>query len=166
MTTTVTIAPFEPADAEAFASLNLAWLVPLALFEPADEKQLYGYDESVFARGGAIFIAKAGNTRIGCCAAIPHDDETIEVAKLAVDPAAQGQGIGRRLVDAALAFGIERGFRRGVLTSSSKLVAALKLYESVGFRYREMPSVRPYETADVYMELDLTTWTLHRRRSE
>ena len=159
MTTPITITPFEPADADAFASLNLAWLVPLALFEPADEQQLYGYDESVFGRGGAIFMAKAGEQRVGCCAAIPHDHETIEVAKLAVDPSVQGQGVGRRLVTAALTFAIERGFRRAVLTSSSKLVAALKLYESVGFRYCEMPRVRPYETADVYMELDLATWT-------
>ena len=166
MTTPITIAPFEPADADAFASLNLAWLVPLALFEPADEKQLYGFNESVFARGGAIFMARAGDRRVGCCAAIPHDDETIEVAKLAVDPSVQGQGVGRRLVNAALAFGIERGFRRAVLTSSSKLVAALKLYESVGFRHCEMPSVRPYETADVYMELDLATWTPPRHPSE
>ena len=81
MTTPVTIAPFEPADADAFASLNLAWLVPLALFEPADETQLYGFNESVFARGGAIFMARAGDRRVGCCAAIPPDDETIEAAK-------------------------------------------------------------------------------------
>ena len=158
MTSSVTITPFEPADAEAFASLNLAWLVPLALFEPADEKQLYGFNETVFGLGGAIFMAKAGAAAVGCCAAIPHDGEAIEVAKLAVDPAAQGQGVGRRLVHAALLFGVERGFRRAVLTSSHKLVAALRLYESVGFLYREMPAVRPYDTADVYMDLDLARW--------
>jgi ribosomal protein S18 acetylase RimI-like enzyme len=159
MSTTVTIGRFEPGDADAFASLNLAWLLPLALFEPADEKQLYGFNESVFAPGGAIFIARAGDARVGCCAAIPHDADSIEVAKLAVDPAVQGRGVGRRLVHAALQFGVEQGFRRAVLTSSHKLVPALRLYESVGFRYREMPAVKPYETADIYMELDLTAWT-------
>ena len=154
----VTIEPFSPGDAEAFASLNLAWLVPHGLFEPSDEKQLYRFDEHVFAPGGAIFMAKQNGRAVGCCAAIPHDSATIEIAKLAVDPSVQGQGIGRRLVDAALAFGAERGFRRAVLTSSHKLVAALKLYESVGFRGCPMPAVKPYETADVYMDLDLGAW--------
>ena len=39
--------------------------------------------------------------------------------------------------------------------SSTKLTAALALYESLGFVRKALPSDQPYETADVYMELDL-----------
>jgi len=42
-----------------------------------------------------------------------------------------------------------------ILFSSSKLGAALKLYESLGFKDKLAPSDQPYETADVYMELEM-----------
>ena len=42
-----------------------------------------------------------------------------------------------------------------MLVSNSRLAAALKLYEQLGFRYAPLPATMPYATADVYMELDL-----------
>ena len=49
------------------------------------------------------------------------------------------------------------GIGRVVLVSSSRLGAALSLYESLGFQRRPLPPDVPYTTADVYMELDLTS---------
>jgi putative acetyltransferase len=162
-----TIAPFEPGDRDAFAALNLAWLVGHGLLEPADEHQLHDPDTHIFARGGEIFMARLDGTTVGCCAAIPHGQGVIEVAKLAVDPSAQGHGIGRKLVHAALRFGQARQCTTAMLTSSTRLTAALRLYESLGFAYRPVPPDVPYLTVDVYMELDLTGWVLPRaaRRS-
>lgn len=158
----VRIEPFEPQDAGLFATLNRAWLIGHGLIEPADEAQLDDPDTHVFARGGEIFMARMDGVAVGCCAAIPHDAATIEVAKLAVDPGAQGRGIGRKLVHAALRFGQERGCRTALLTSSTRLTAALRLYESLGFVYRPVPADVPYKTVDVYMELDLTGWVIPR----
>lgn len=42
-----------------------------------------------------------------------------------------------------------------MLLSSTKLLPALKLYESLGFRQRPLPDGQPYATADVCMELAL-----------
>ena len=159
---TVTIAPFEPEDRRAFADLNRAWLVGHGLLEPADEQQLKDPETHVFARGGEIFMARLGAATVGCCAAIPHGDGVIEVAKLAVDPPAQGHGIGRKLVHAALRFGQARQCTTAMLTSSTKLSAALRLYESLGFIYCPVPADVPYLTVDVYMELDLTGWVIPR----
>ena len=156
----VAITPFEPGDRRAFTDLNLAWLTGHALLEPADEKQLHDPDTHVFARGGEIFMARLDGTTVGCCAAIPHGEGVIEVAKLAVDPAAQGHGIGRKLVHAALRFGQQRQCTTAMLTSSTKLTAALRLYESLGFAYRPVPADVPYQSVDVYMELDLTGWII------
>ena len=163
----VSIAPFEPADREAFVSLNRAWLVEHDLLEPADEEQLTDPDTHVFVPGGEIFMARVDGRTVGCCAAIPHGDDVIEVAKLAVDPGARGLGFGRKLVHAALRFGQDRGAKTAVLTSSTRLTTALRLYESLGFVYRPVPRDVPYRTVDVYMTLDLTGWIIPRaaRRS-
>lgn len=158
----VKIDRFEPRDGAAFAALNRAWLVGHGLIEPADEKQLNDPEGSIFVHGGEIFIARLDERTVGCCAAIPHGESTIEVAKLAVDAAARGQGIGRKLVHAALRFGQERGAKRAILTSSTKLTAALHLYESLGFDYAPVPPDVPYRTVDVYMELDLDGWVIPR----
>jgi ribosomal protein S18 acetylase RimI-like enzyme len=99
-----------------------------------------------------------GDEPVGCCAAIPRGDGSMEVAKLAVDPSARGGGIGRRLVTAALEFSQRRHYTRAVLTSSRKLEPALRLYESIGFRHAPVPEEVPYVTVDVYLELDLQTW--------
>jgi len=155
----ISITPFSPPDAQAFIALNLQWLVGHGLLEAADEKQLYDPQTHVFDHGGEIFIAKFDDTAIGCCAAIPREDGSMEIAKLAVDRSARGRGIGRRLVETALAWGQQRHCTRAVLTSNHKLKMALKLYESMGFRYERLPDDVPYASVDVYMELDLSGWS-------
>lgn len=160
----VRITPFEPADRDAFATLNLAWLEGHGLLEPADLRQLRDPEGHVFARGGEIFMARLEGRTVGCCAAIPHGDHVVEVAKLAVDPSARGHGIGRKLVHAALRFGQARQCTTAMLTSSTRLTAALRLYETLGFVYRPVPADVPYRTVDVYMELDLSDWVIPRAR--
>lgn len=91
----------------------------------------------------------------GTAAAIPHPGDVIELAKLAVAPEAQGRGMGRRLTLAVLAFAGRRSAKRVVLTSSIRLHHALGLYQSLGFQERPCPRGFGYETADVYMELEL-----------
>jgi GNAT superfamily N-acetyltransferase len=50
-----------------------------------------------------------------------------------IDPAYQGRGLGRRLMEAAMAFCREKGFRRVYLTTFEGLTAARHLYEKHGF---------------------------------
>ena len=45
---------------------------------------------------------------------------------------------------------------RVILVSNSQLQAAVQLYSSFGFEHRPVPAGTGYETADVYMELELT----------
>lgn len=154
--TAVRIATFRPELAPAFDRLNRAWIARLFTLEPLDEEYLGDPQGHIIDPGGEIFFALEGGRVLGTCAVIPAGDGTFELAKLAVDPAAQGRGLGRTLAEAALGFARNRRANRVILVSNSTLVPALRLYASLGFRELPFPGPRPYADADLYMELTLS----------
>ena len=76
---------------------------------------------------------------------------------MAVTESHRRAGIGRRLLEKAVEEARASGAHRLYLETNRKLVNAIRLYESLGFRHlppqRITPS--PYARADVYMELYL-----------
>jgi putative acetyltransferase len=146
---------FRPEHASHFAELNREWLEANGLMEPANEEQLADPQSYFLGRGGQIFVALHEDDVVATCAIIPHGIDEFELAKLTVSSAFRGQGIARHLVVRCLAFAREREARRVILVSPSRLQAALRLYESFGFRYRAVPGGREYQHQDVYMELQL-----------
>jgi ribosomal protein S18 acetylase RimI-like enzyme len=151
------IVVFRDEHGAAFYTLNRAWLDEHGLYESPDEAQLTDPESTILALGGVIYVALEGTTVIGTAALIPHGPDEMELVKLAVHPSARGRGIARRLTETCLAHARRKGTRRVVLVSSTRLRAALRLYESVGFVHRPLPATVPYQTADVYMELELAT---------
>ena len=151
----IVILTYKDPHAAAFNRLNRVWLEEHALLEDDDRKELEQPRESIIAKGGEIFIAVMGEEVVGSCAVIPHDDGVVELAKLAVDSLVQGHGLGRRLTEIALAWARGRGAQKVILLSSTKLQAALRLYERLGFQYGPLPADPRYQTADIYMELSL-----------
>lgn len=141
--------------AEAFARLNREWLEAYALIEERDRKHLEHPRASIVAPGGEIFLALRAGEVVGTCAAIVLDAETVELAKLAVDAKMRGQGVGSRLAQTVIEWARGRGARKVTLLSSTKLEAALRLYERLGFEYGRVPADSGYDTADIYMELEL-----------
>jgi mycothiol synthase len=64
-----------------------------------------------------------------------HPDGLGEVYVLAVDPEAQGTGLGSALTVAGLAYLRERGMPEAMLYVESDNVAALRTYQKLGFAY-------------------------------
>jgi ribosomal protein S18 acetylase RimI-like enzyme len=153
---TITIVPFQPHHAEAFYRLNRAWLDAHDLYEPADEVQLADPHGAVIAAGGAVFIAERNGEVVGTAAVASHGPGEVELLKVTVADGARGHGLGRQLVEVCIDRAREMGAHTMMLVSSSRLQAALRLYEKMGFTSRPLPSHLPYETADVCMELRLT----------
>ena len=153
------IETYRAEHATRFAELNLEWLERYGLLEPSDEAQLADPVKHFLTPGGEIFVASDETGRvIGVCAVLPHGDQgECEVAKLAVDQSARKQGVARRLVECCLTWARTMGFRRVILVSNHQLLAARALYESLGFDYAPVPPefVQEYETADIYMTLEL-----------
>jgi putative acetyltransferase len=156
LTPPAVIVPYRPEFREAFERLNRAWLEAHDLLEPLDLEYLRDPEGRILSGGGQLFIAVEDGEAVGTCAAICASSETVELAKLAVAPKAQRRGLGRRLSLLVIAFAREKGASRVVLTSNTALIEALRLYESLGFRYGVMPADVPYETANVYMTLELS----------
>ena len=151
------IIDFDPRWRQDFARLNLEWLEHWFEVEPIDRAVLDDPETHILAGGGRVLFAIAGKADgrehvVGTVALLHEGDGVYELTKMAVSPDLRGRGVGRQLMVAALdAFRALHG-RELFLESSSKLVPALRLYESVGFRHH--PAPRPgshYARADVYM---------------
>jgi putative acetyltransferase len=141
-----------PAEAEAFRRLNEAWIVDLFSVEPQDLATMDA--GAIVAHGGDVLIARDGETIVGCVALRPEDGGVYELSKMTVDAGLRGHGIGRRLMDAAVARARALGATGLVLATNHRLTAAIALYESAGFQHVP-PAPSPYARADVFMALPL-----------
>ena len=84
-------------------------------------------------------------------------DGVYELSKMAVSPHLRGRGLGRRLLQHAIAQARSLGAKSLFLGSNTLLENAVHLYESVGFRHVNPETVQrmPYSRANVFMEMPL-----------
>ena len=138
-----------------FERLNREWIERWFAVEEEDRKVFADPGGRIVEPGGQIFfVVDAAGVR-GTCAVIRHDAETFELAKMAVEPSAQGRGYGDRLVEAAVGFAREAGARRLMLVSNTRLGPALRLYRKHGFRDVPLDPANSYSRADIQLELPL-----------
>ena len=151
------IREFQPGDEAAFRSLNQQWIERYFKMEPPDVEVLSDPQGAILDDGGRILFAIRDGVAIGCCALIRMDEGEFEVAKMAVAPEAQGAGIGRALLTAAIELARSLGTRRLFLETNRVLTPAIHLYESLGFQHLPPERVHPspYARSDVVMELIL-----------
>jgi len=112
-------------------------------------------DSTYSGRSGA-FLVEVDDQVAGCVAVSEGDLETGVLKRLFVRSRHRGVGAARALVEIALAFMRERGYRRAVLdTEKRRLRPAYELYRSFGFEecaaYGEVDYRFP-----TFMELRLT----------
>ena len=154
----IDIRPLLPGDdATAFRVLNEEWITRHFTLEAKDVETLGDPTNSILRKGGYIFMVYADAEPVGCVALIPVADGVYEISKLAISQSLRGPGLGRRLLQYTI--DPDRGVyaRSLFLGSSTKLPAAVHLYESVGFRHvppETLPPM-PYTRASVFMEMVL-----------
>jgi len=153
----IPIRPFQPGDETSFKRLNEEWIIRYFAVEDADREVLGDPVKYILEPGGQIWFALAGGQAVGCCALIREEAGVYLVAKMGVTESHQGQGIGRKLLAAVIAGAKEMGASRLCLESNSKLLSAVHLYESVGFRHVPPEQIKPspYTRTNVSMEMFL-----------
>lgn len=100
--------------------------------------------------GGVFYVLLNGEDVIGTVAVKKIDERVVELKRMYLLPEYRGQGWGARLLEQALAFCREKGFKSCVLDTNTKQESAQRLYASYGFEtYKQ-------EKNDLFMRLDLT----------
>ncbi len=141
---------------DAFYHLNAEWISRYFEFEQRDKEDLSQPETCFLARGGHIFFAIKGSEVVGTCALSKFDPSTFELSKMAVTEEHQRKGAGQGLLDFALEQARFLSAEKVFLETSTKLTAALNLYESSGFPVLPHPrGGSPYKRSDIYMELEL-----------
>ncbi len=151
----VSIRPFVPADAPAFDVLNRRWIEQYFALEAKDLEQIEHPQATIIDKGGQILVAEKASQIIGCVALINGGKDDYELAKMAVDPSAQGLGIGSLLIEAAIDWVRAQSAARLWLETNDILEAALALYRKTGFRDAEWDYESPYTRCNTVMEYPL-----------
>jgi N-acetylglutamate synthase-like GNAT family acetyltransferase len=106
---------------------------------------------------GRIWLAERNGCLVGCTALVLRDDNLGQLRWVLVDPSARGIGLGKKLVNRALAWSRDMGCTRIFLETTNGLPESQSLYEALGFEVvSDLPAelwngVRPL----IRMEMDL-----------
>jgi GNAT superfamily N-acetyltransferase/DNA-binding MarR family transcriptional regulator len=150
----ILIVDYQPAYKAAFKQLNEEWITTWFKMEEADYKSLDHPEEYIINKGGHLLFALDKGEAVGTCGLIRIDDESFELAKMAVSPKAKGKGIGELLGNAIIEKARQAGAKKLILESNTILKPAISLYHKLGFKkVAGVPS--PYERSNIRMELNL-----------
>ena len=142
---TVNIRTIQPTDNQALAVIIRNALAefgankPGTVYYDATTDALY----ELFKQQGSIYyVAEENGVLIGGAGIYPSPGlptGTCELVKMYLSPAARGKGIGKGLIDKALAFATEAGYRNVYIETMPELRKAMSVYEKFGFKYLDGP---------------------------
>jgi GNAT superfamily N-acetyltransferase len=102
---------------EAYVGATFAEALPG--FDPARER---------------IWLVESGGAIRGCIAIVSRGPDKAQLRWFLLDPSLKGRGLGRKMLEEALRFTRDAGYRRVVLSTTDGLPESAHLYTSVGFR--------------------------------
>jgi ribosomal protein S18 acetylase RimI-like enzyme len=133
---TVTVRPAVAADDAPLLAIDKATWTSVVSPAPLSDDRATFFEE---ARGPDHYlVAEVDGVVSGYVAMhqnipLPSHKHVLEINGLAVDPASQGKGVGRHLVEAAVVEAAARGARKVTLRVLGGNVSARRLYERCGF---------------------------------
>ena len=152
----LTIRPANNDDCERVTKLVFSVLAEFGLVGDPDttDADLKDIEANYQQRGGLFEVIEDGEANLlGSFGLCPVNKTTCELRKMYFIPSARGSGLGRYVLERAIAGAKELGFKQIVLETSSKLIAANHLYAKFGFK----PGISDHlaSRADQFYKLDL-----------
>lgn len=142
---TILIRLIQPKDNTALARIIRDALAefnankPGTVYFDSTTDQLY----QLFESGKGVYHVALINGHIAGGAGIYHtaglEDDTCELVKMYLSPAARGRGLGKLLVQECLAAAKNAGYKKMYLETMPELVVAIPMYEKFGFTYLKGP---------------------------
>ena len=132
----------DPADLDAVGRISVAAYNAIAGYDMSDGYRGELADGARRLRDARLLVAEADGRVVGTVTFVPgpgplaevDDPDAAGVRMLAVDPSAQGRGVGAALLAACVEQAREGGQARVVLHSTPWMTAAHRLYGRLGFR--------------------------------
>jgi len=97
------------------------------------DAQLTGLPSAYQAHGGRFGVVTLDHSLVGTCGACPVGPRSYELRKMYLAREARGLGLGRRLLELAIAFAREQGMTELVLNTAEQMMRARAVYEANGF---------------------------------
>jgi len=147
----------EEQDIEHIRSLFLEYADSLSFslgFQGFTDELLGLPGDYEILEGGMLLLYKSEQQAVGCAAMRRIDQDICEMKRLYVRPYFRGKGIGRELTLKIIEQTREMGYKQMRLDTLDYMKAAVKMYESLGFRYIQAYRYNPIGGA-LYMELNL-----------
>jgi len=148
------IITYHPSYRQNFVDLNKEWLQKYFTVEPHDQNTFDHLEQEILEPGGEIFFCLYDNEVAGTVAMQKIDEETFELAKMAVSEKYKGKGLSNILMETCIRFARDKGVSKIILLSNRSLTPAINLYRK--FSFREVPmGETDYSRANIQMELVL-----------
>jgi ribosomal protein S18 acetylase RimI-like enzyme len=126
---------FENADADAVWSLHRRALEKVGAPAPDErwEDDLRDIPASYLASGGEFLVGHIDAALVAMSALRPISSNRVELKRMRVEPTRQGQGLGKKLLEALVVSAQKMGITEVELETTAGQQAARKLYEAAGF---------------------------------
>jgi putative acetyltransferase len=142
MTPELTIRPITPGDNVALARAVRDTLAEFGAAKPGtayyDEATDHLYELFSQTPRSAYFVAELNGEVLGGGGIFPTQglpNDTVELVKLYLLPAARSRGVGKALITHCFAAARANGYAHVYLETTEELTQAIPLYEKLGFAY-------------------------------
>jgi ribosomal protein S18 acetylase RimI-like enzyme len=147
----IEIINYRPDLKEYVKKLNEEWLNKYFSVEPSDVIQLGDPQKEIIDKGGQIYYITVNGEIAGTVSLMKVNEDTYELAKMAVSERFQGNKLGDKLMQFCIGKAQEMKIKKLILYSNTSLEPAIHLYKKYGF-YEIPLNTGQYKRSNIKME--------------